>query len=207
MLLTKREYESIYKVINSLILTMGEDPTRSCLLFSVIGGYILKKHFRVHAEPAAGLAAYHLGGDNNIILFGELDVNECYTVNDYAFHCWIEAEGWLIDFMAPTFSDLQKKLGKSYSAPSNMLQKPLSQMTSSVDRLEKSGDFYLECSPAITTEKLYSLSDPIYSDFAKTCVDWYRKPPRKMKKKVVVLDENGADISVVLKGNAVVGVW
>lgn len=208
MLLTLREYERIYKVINTLLLNEGGDPANSCIMFSAFGGYILKKHYKIKAEIKAGLAAYHVGAGNDAIVFGELDEKGSLTGNNDSFHCWIEAKGWLIDFMAPTFPEIHRKFEGNYSIPSNMLQKPLSKMSPSVNDLEKAGDFYLESSPVTLQEKMsIFLSSPAYSDLAEVCVQTFRKPPKKMMKEIIIKDQNGRDMSTSLIGNTVVGAW
>lgn len=208
MLLTLREYERIYKVINTLLLNEGGDPAHSCILFSVYGAYILENHYKIKAEPKAGLAAYHIGADNDAIIFGEYDTDGNVTGKGDSFHCWVEAKGWLIDFMAPTFPELCKKSGKKYSIQSKMLQKPLAEMAPSINHLEKSGDFYLESSPVTASEKMSILSSsPAYSDLAEICVKWYRKPPKKMIQEITIKDQNGKDMSTSLKGKSLVGAW
>ena len=168
----------------------------------------MEKHYKIKAKPKAGLAAYHIGADNDAIVFGEYDAEGKLTGNGSSFHCWVEAKGWLIDFMAPTFPELYKKSGKKNSIPSNMLQKPLGKMALSVNSLEKSGDFYLEYSAVTTAKKMSILSSsPAYSDLAEICVQWYRKPPKKMIKEITIKDQNGQNMSTSLKGRTIVGAW
>lgn len=208
MILTLREYERIYKIINTLLLNEGGDPAYSCILFSAFGSYILEKHYNIRAEPKAGLAAYHVGADNDAIVFGKYDKEGSVTSSKDSFHCWVEAKGWLIDFMAPSFPELYKKSGKDYTIPVKMFQKPLSKMALSINHLEKSGDFYLEYSQVTTVEKMSILSTRhAYSDLAEICVQWYKKPPKKMINKIIIKDQNGKDMSTSLKGSIITGTW
>ena len=208
MLIKLNEYERIYKIINTLVVNEGGNAAYACILFSAFGSYVLEKHYKIRAEPKAGLAAYHVGADNDAIVFGEFDQNGILTGQANSFHCWLEAEGWLIDFMAPAFPELYKKPGKSFFIPPYMLQKPLSKMASSAEALRNPGDFYLESDPITTINRMSILSSSqAYSDLAEICVNWYKKPPQKIPKTIQIYDQNGKNISTALIGKTVTGAW
>lgn len=208
MLITLGEYERIYKVINTLVINESGDPAYACILFSAFGSYILEKHHKIKTHFKAGLAAYHVGADNDAIVFGEFNSDGELTGREGAFHCWLETDEWAIDFMAPSFPELYKKFGKPLSIPSYMFQKPLSKMATSIEELKTSGDFYLESDPASVLDKMSVVaSRQAYADLAEICVQWYQRPPKKMQKSIKILDQNGKDMSTSLKGNTVVGAW
>ena len=203
MLIKLKDYERIYKVINSIVRNEGADPSVCCIFFSAYGAYILSKHFKVNAYPRAGLAAYHLGGVGNALIFGE----ECeggFTGENEAFHCWVEADGWAIDFMAPAFSLIDKKM----AIPPKMFQKPLSEMAESPFDLAQSGDFYLSSTPEVTARKMSILSKSMaYSDLADICAQWFKKSPKKMHKSIPIADAKGNQNNVPLLGRSVIGRW
>ncbi len=204
MLLKLKDYERIYRAINSIIKNEDADPSISCIFFSAYGSYILSKHYKIDATPKAGLAAYHIGFNNDAILFGEEHEGSITGERD-AFHCWVEADGWVIDFMSPAFPQL-----KNINSPitSKMFQKPLSEMASSISGLRKSGDFYLESTPISTAKHMQVLSRSMaYSDLAEICAQWYKKPPKKIPRTIAVGDAKGNKNPVHLIGNPVVGAW
>jgi hypothetical protein len=207
VLLTLKEYQRMYKVINSIVENEGWHTAHSCIYFSYFGAYILKKCYNIEAEIRCGHAAYCIGGDNKVICFGELNHRGNFSDKSVSFHCWIEAKGWLIDFLAPNFPQMQGKEFDVESLPSYMLQKPLAEM-SPLNQLDKRGDFYLEFNSRLAKEKLSFLSKQIiFLDMAKLCADWYTKPPKKIHDQLKISNKIGTEMIVKLRGNRVTGKW
>jgi len=209
MLLTLKQYQRVYKVIHSIVEHLGKDPAVACMYFSSFGAYILKKHFNINAEIKSGYAAYQVGNDGKVICFGHLDEEGKFSNKSVSFHCWIEAEGWLIDFMAPNFPRMYDENGVkvNFILPCCMLQKPLSEMSSSISKLHKTGDFYLETDLNSAQERFSDLRDQRNGYFAELCVDWYVKPPRNILKQINVLDQKGKEMIIELRGSKVTGKW
>ena len=204
MLLKLKDYERIYRVINSIVINENADPSISCIFFSVYGSYILSKHYKINAFPKAGLAAYHIGTNNDVIMFGE-EYDGIFTGERDAFHCWIEADGWVIDFMAPAFPQLKSVRS---SIDSKMFQKPLSSMAASAHELRHSGDFYLESTSKSTVKHMSVLSEsPVYSDLAEICVQWFTRPPKNIQTNIIIGDAKGNKNSVALVGNSITDTW
>lgn len=203
MIINSAEYERIYKIINSMVLNEGLTAEVSCILFSFFGAQILKNHYNLNALPKAGIAAYQLGNDESAKIIVDKDAS---------FHCWIEVDGWFIDFMAPAFSDLKvtksaiKKGGLTVS--SKMMQKPLSNMSSSVAELKQAGDFYLEANNAVLANKYMVIKNtPVFGDLADVCSQWYTKPPKGIISSMVIEDQEGELTSIPLQGERVIGAW
>ena len=151
MIIDSTEYERIYKIINSMVLNEGLSPDVSAILFSFFGAQILKKHYDLNALPKAGIAAYQLGdGEGSKVVADETQ----------SFHCWVEVDGWLIDFMAPCFSTLTPVNENGLKIQPRMVQKPLSNMSDSVSELKKAGDFYLEANHAVLAKKYTVINPP-----------------------------------------------
>ncbi len=208
MKIKMQDYERIYKTINAIILNENANPTVVCTFFSFYGSYILANHYKIQAQPVAGLCLYHLGGNNNILTFGELD-GERLVSTTQGFHCWVLADGWLIDFMAPNFPKLLKNAGHKFTCNPKMMQKPISLMAHSVNDLKSEGDFFFEVNQELTKERAQYLSSSLaYADIADICIQWYRKPPRKMLQQIQITDEKGNQNSVSLSERPViVGAW
>lgn len=199
------DFERIYKTINSVILNEKVDPTGACTFFSFFGAFILREHYKIDAQPVAGLCMYHMGGDNNVLTFGKRAKDKIVADTD-AFHCWVEGEGWLFDFMAPAFSDFFLNLG--YRIEPKMIQKPLASMANSSLNLIAEGDFYLEPDSEVMKDRMrYLSSSPAYDDLAEICKQWYTKPPKKMQKSIQIGNGKGKLSSVVLTGKSVIGTW
>lgn len=182
-----------------MVINEEVSPEISCVLFSFWGAYILKKHYDLNALPKAGLAAYHIGGDNNAsIAVGKAE----------PFHCWVEVDGWLIDFMAPFYSVLNKKQQNGQKILPKMMQKRLSDMATSLSDVKKTGDFYLEASNCVLSEKYEVIANtPVYGDLAGVCSHWYKKPPKNIKHKMIIEDQGGNLTNILLQGENIYGSW
>lgn len=141
MLITRSNYDRIYQVINSILRNEGANPAVACVFFAGFGAYILERHFGIDAQPRGGLAAYRFSG-NDLVVFGER-IEGGFTGDESSFHCWVEAEGWAIDFMAPAFAALNPEL----DIPAKMFQRPLKLMAPTLNDLARPGIF--SCGPVI----------------------------------------------------------
>jgi hypothetical protein len=202
MLIKQSDYHRIYRVINSLLINENADPASACMYFSTFGAFILEHHYKVKATPKGGLAAYNLGGD--LILFADHREDGYVTGAGENFHCWVEAEGWAIDFMAPAFSQAAREL----SVPSKMFQRPLSSMASSLNALAQSGDFFYKSEPEATARRFADWrKQAMIGDLATIAATWFRKSPKQMQSAISVSDKNDKTKTIPLSGNALTGAW
>jgi len=198
------DYERVYRVVNSVIENEGADPSEACIFFSAYGSYILSKHYGLDASPKAGLAAYRIGQGDEVLAFGEI-LNGELTGEEDAFHCWVEVNDWVIDFMAPAFSLLPHK---KFSIPAKMFQKPFSKMAPSLKELNEPGDFFLSSTPKSTQKHMSVLSTSMaYGDLAEICATWFTKPPKKIEREIQIGNAKGSLNSVRLTGQRLVGTW
>lgn len=202
MLIKQSDYHRIYRVINSLLINENANPATASMYFSTFGAFIIEHHFKVKAKPKGGLAAYNLEGKH--ILFADQRDDGYVSGAGENFHCWVEADGWVIDFMAPAFSD---------SAPglfihSKMFQRPLSSMAPSINDLSQSGDFFYRSEPDATSLRFADWrKNPMIGDLASLATNWFRKSPKKMQVSITVRDQGGKTNIVPLVGKSLVGAW
>lgn len=200
MLIKQTDYHRIYSVINSLLLSENANPATASMYFSVFGAYLLKQHFKINATPKSGLAAYRLG--DNIMVFADQKEDGFVTGDGENFHCWIEANGWAIDFMAPAFTL------NGTALPPKMLQKPLDSMARDINSLQTSGDFFYVSTPSATAHRFAGWKDAAaIGDLARLAEIWFRKAPKKMMPSMTVTDEFGAQKQVQLTGKPLTGTW
>jgi len=126
MLITLPDYRRIYFTIHSLLIADSVNSHEASMLFSIYAAQILKRHYAISAQPVVGAAAYHLGLQAKTLVFGDYQAG-CLQSTDSQHHCWVEAEGWIIDFMAPLFPVLVKRAGKEAKIDAWMMQKKTSQ--------------------------------------------------------------------------------
>lgn len=202
VLIKQSDYHRIYKVINSLLLNENADPATASMYFSTFGAFILREHFKIKATPKCGLAAFNLGGQ--VVLFADHREDGYVTGSGENFHCWIEAEGWLIDFMAPCFKDSASHL----NLEARMLQRPLSEMCTDINDVKLSGDFYLLSEDEAAKRRFADWHKrPMIGDLATIAAQWFRKSPKAMSKNITVSDHTGKQNIVNLTGHALSGTW
>ncbi len=202
MLIKQSDYHRIYKVINSLLINENANPATASMYFSTFGAFILEHHYKVDAKPKGGLAAYNLEGKH--ILFADHREDGYVSGAGENFHCWVEADGWAIDFMAPAFSESAPDL----KLPSKMFQRPLSAMAPSINDLGRSGDFFYHHEPDAMSRRFSDWRrHPMIGDLATVATNWFRKSPKQMPASIAVRDQHGKTRTVPLVGNALAGGW
>lgn len=203
MLIKQSDYHRIYRTISSLLVGSNADPVTASMYFATFGAFILKQHYKMDAvAPKGGLAAYNLGG--NIMLFADHRDDGYVSGAGDSFHCWVEADGWAIDFMAPAFSDKFSEL----AVPSRMFQRPLASMATSVNAISQSGDFFLRHEPQAMAERFAEWQKHgAIGDLASIAAKWFRKSPRHMSDSIVIESEKGEAKTVTLTGNTLSGAW
>ncbi|WP_113099291.1 DUF2026 family protein [Agrobacterium sp. fls2-241-TYG-188a] len=202
MLIKQTDYHRIYRVINSLLINENADPATASMYFSTFGAFILEHHYKVKAKPKGGLAAYNL--DGKLILFADHRDDGHVTGAGENFHCWVEADGWAIDFMAPAFSQAAREL----AVPSKMFQRPLASMAPSLNELKQSGDFFYKSEPEATARRFADWrKHAMIGDLASIAAGWFRKSPKSMQSELSVSDSSGKSRTIPLSGNALTGTW
>lgn len=202
MLIKQTDYHRIYRVINSLLINENADPASASMYFSTFGAFILEHHYKVKAKPKGGLAAYNL--DGKLILFADHRDDGHVTGAGENFHCWVEADGWAIDFMAPAFPQAVEAL----DVPSRMFQRPLASMAPSINELGQSGDFFYKSEPEATARRFADWrKHAMIGDLASIAAGWFRKSPKQMQSALSVSDSSGKSRTIPLSGNGLTGAW
>ena len=180
MLITLADYRRIYSTIHSLLIADSVNSHEASLLFSVYGAQILKRHYGIAAQPVVGSAAYHLGLQAKILTFGEYQGGHLQSTENQ-HHCWVEAHGWMIDFMAPLFPVLVKRAGKEAKLEPWMMQKPLVKVKKSLVTVQNQGNFLLLDNDSLASQKMSQMvQDKTHIQRGKLALDWFVKAPKKM---------------------------
>lgn len=207
-LIPLQDYERIYRTIYSVLKSEDANVTHSCIYFAVFGAYILESHYKISANPVAGVASYRVGDDeDDVLTFAEFAEGGLVSSSN-GFHCWVEAEGWLIDFMAPVFPQLMIEIGHSKPCERKMMQKRFPLVASSTGYLQAVGDYI--CVPDLkhTNEILSDFrSKQKNADLAQISANWFKRPPKKMLKEIPISDGNGKVNRVQLIGGMLDGIW
>lgn len=208
MLIPFPDYKRIFLTIYTILKNEDGDINKAGTYFSIIGAYLLKRHYQIDAKARMGVALYRFDEEEKNILAFAVKNGDKYDCSEDGFHAWIEADGWMIDFMAPLFRDKLKSMSKSVSCESRMFQKPLDAMCSSVEELSHSGDFLVMKDENFSNE----IIDDFFSyhmnmDLAEICSAWYRKPPFKMAKVAGIVNNKGQLRNISLRHRNILGSW
>jgi len=207
-LIPMRDYGRIHKTIYSILESEDGNTEASCFYFCLFGASILRAHYRLNAKVVAGIAAYKLDSSSgDLLVFAENQSGQV-VCSENGFHCWLEVDGWLIDFMGPLFHQMMLSRGCESSCEPWMMQKRLRSMSESIESMDKQGDFYLRSSrKQLESLERYAMSKRAYADLAEIAVGWYKRPPKKMMKSIPVADARGDVKNVSLQGKSLLGAW
>lgn len=204
MLIKLRDYERIFQIISAVIDSEDGDPAHACIQFSLFGANILKDHFRLEAKVRCGLAAYHLGEDDQVLCFGEQSA-EGLAGTEEGFHCWVEVDGWLLDFMAPKFGDLMKT---EFTARPKMFQKKHSEMILHPNDMAHAGDFFLRHDQELADHILTPICEHLgMQDLAGLCSQWFKKTPKTIPMSAATVDQKGKTRPVKLSSVSIKSNW
>lgn len=202
------DYCRISRVIAAVLDAVDANTPRACLFFAIAGAHILRSVYRINAVPMAGAAFYRVDEATGFtIAFGELDGGAAAS-HDHAFHCWLIADGFVIDFMAPIFQSSAKAGGRTEKVPPRMLQKSLANMAASPYELAAEGDFYLAPNLDLGMRLIEGwMRKPGNDDLVKICQYWYTKPPRPISPTLEIGSNDGLQIKASLRPLILEGAW
>lgn len=204
MLIKLKEYERIFQITSAIVDSEGGDPSHSCVYYSLFGANILIEHIQVEAKIRCGLAIFHMGEDGQALCFGESS-NDGISATQIGFHCGVEANRWVLGFMAPTFGD---PLKTEFTSIPKMFQQKAVKMSSHPNEMTKAGDFYLSHKQELAD----TILPPIYQrlgvqGLSSLCSQWFKKPPMKIPMSINAIDQNGRVRPVNLKNISLRSNW
>lgn len=204
MLIKLKDYERIYRIISAVLESENPDQQHSCISYSIFGAYIISQHYNVQPQIRCGLAAYYLTHEDDVLCFGEKTDRGVASGED-GFHCWVEVDGWAIDFMAPQFSKL---INGNVKVDSKMFQKRLEAMVNDVNEMARPGDFFLRHSQDLAEEVLFPRCEHLgMQDLAKMCSEWFKKCPKKIHDSAASMDQKGNRRDIKLKSIYIRSRW
>ena len=206
--ITLPEYERLFRTIHAVVANEQGDPTKACLFFAVAGAFLLKRHHKLStACPAAGVAGYNLRTPSNFSMsFGRAE-NETIVSDSNNFHCWVEADGWIVDLMAPLFDDMTPADRKGATIPRFMFQKPAIKDVNAVS-LDTPGAYLHIPNDRLTTDLMKSFTEkPAYFDLVQVCDQWYVRPPKKIAPSIRIAHQTGKAKDVFLSLVRIAGAW
>jgi hypothetical protein len=200
------EYDRIFKVIYS-ILDGRKNAPHSCMFFAAAASLLLNQRHKIRARFVAGAFLLYTGTQQDeVILIGGKNGNEIIS-NENEFHCWVQTELHIIDFMSPIFREALIKYGTDSPIPRKMFQRLLSDEAPSIDSMQKTGDFFVIPNLELTEMLLDRVTNTSSAvDLLHACYKWYRKHPQKLPD-MALCDDLGQIQQLKLTGPAIVGAW
>uniref|UniRef100_UPI003AE714C4 DUF2026 family protein n=1 Tax=Paracoccus sp. T5 TaxID=3402161 RepID=UPI003AE714C4 len=204
MLIKLKDYQRIFQIVSAVVESEGGDPAHACIQYSLFGANILVDHFGADAKVSCGLAVYHLGDDHQVLCFGTETPSGITSTNE-GFHCWVEADGWFIDFMAPKFADIKKT---EFTARPKMFQKPVVNMVEHPNQMTRADDFFFAHNSDLSDSVLIPVIEHLgIQDLAKLCSQWFKKTPKTMQVSAATVDQNGKMRPITLKEASLRSNW
>lgn len=209
LLIPFADYVRIYTTIYSVLESDKARTHRACKFFGYIGAAILAKHYNLNALPMAGAALYCVEANNSEMtnVFYGREEDGYYVSDPGAFHCWIQCEGYLLDFHAPLIRYVQIEEKSPVRSMRKMMQKPLAAQAQTLSDIEKPGDFFLMPNPELALYFVDDFAVGLAKDLANIAVDWYKKPSKNMASKITTMNKHGDHIPIHFKAPMLEGVW
>ncbi len=207
--LTLPEYERIFRVVHSVSRSLDDRPGASCLFYNTVAALLLEKSLGVQARPVMGAAFFRVHDPSaTALFFASLMEDGTCEGTENGFHCWIETEQHILDFTAPVYREYLQKLGSPLQLPRKMFQKPKAEMARSHHELRSEGDYFVQPSRHLTKMFLESvLKSPAVGDLADACLQWFKRPPKKIPESLRLMNDLREITVVNLTKIKLVGAW
>jgi len=197
----------MFRVIFS-VLEAHTEVHSACIAFSMIGAHLLRRHYKLQANAVGGAAAYALGHNFKVLTFGKIE-DGCLIAAPDGFHCWIECNGYIIDFLSPLFRDKIAEHDDSAAVPRRVFMKPLSLMSPALpQRSDIEGTFQLVASGERTEKMVQSFYETKRAqDLQAICESWYCRPPKRITPQLAIRDDLYNITHLRLRGPEIAGFW
>ena len=198
-----QDFQRISNSIAGMIIAEGASLIGKCLLFGIMGEWLLRDIYKI-ADARAKVGAFAVCvAPAKAISFAGHDG----TVNNRQnFHCWVEAGGFAFDFSSFLYPALARA-SRGLTCQALMFQKPLAEIANAMDSLKNPGEFYLLEDCALREETIApALRAPAFLDVLEILVEWYLPPPKAMK--MMYLENQAGNSKPTSVHNAVLyGAW
>jgi hypothetical protein len=179
----------------------------ACNFFAMTGAHILREHYRLPAIAVSGAAFFSLNPELYPLAFAEHANGRVFAGLD-GFHSWIESRGYVIDLLAPLFSENLAKMNQLARVPRRAFIKPLSDMASRLpQRGDPEGTFFLIADEECQANMERTHRKPMARDLQTVCSTWYQRPPKKMDTEFYIKDNRAKVMTLRRKDIGISGFW
>jgi hypothetical protein len=174
--LSFEEYERIHQVLRALMDGTDSNTAAGCRFFAAGGAAIIREHLQLDAALVSGSAflCTETTPLNGVCVSSR--TGDTVATDSKNFHCWIECQGYFIDFMAPVFREANERAGHRQRIPRRMFQRPITSVPEDPWGFRRVGDFYYGVNPELTEvfRKEKAMGEQLLTDAA---LAWFTHPP------------------------------
>lgn len=202
------DYERIFRVVHSVSKAAGNTPGKSCIFYNVAGAYLLETNYKIRAQPVMGAAFFYLHSPSSTVLsYGIANDSEVASSGD-AFHCWVQAEDYVVDFTAPVYGEALRQVGFTHKLQRKMFQRPFSKMADHPHAMSEEGDYFAYPSVELTNELMARFGTSQQAqDLVNVCAHWFKKPPKRIEEEFRTTDGKGIVEVMPLSKIRLSGAW
>jgi hypothetical protein len=201
------DYQRIFRTIYSVLSNEKGDLTKACYHINYCAAAILNQHYKLKATPHTGIAAYCVS-EKPLRIIGFFELKDGIPdVNGMNNHCWIQVNGWHLDFTTPLFPELAAQGGINVKSRKRFCKR-ISKGKEDPADLRAAGDFFAypdQAKSLATWENINS--KPGVIDLISICCQWYSKPPKSMQRAIQIGKTNQGLTTVLLSTIEVQGAW
>ncbi|WP_324261628.1 DUF2026 family protein [Altererythrobacter sp. H2] len=200
------EYNRVHQIIHGVIKDEG-NVERGCTFFSIVGSYLLNKHYGIAATAVAGGFALCVDDAPKCIFYGKDEGGKFSWGND-GFHMWVQTKDHVIDFMAPIYAESFAIAQPDVVLPRKMFQKRLEDDKQSLDDLQATGDYMVFPDPDLSEELIdHFLSRPINTDLLGIAEAWFGSRRGKQRPTISMGSNDGIVRHLTLPPTIARGAW
>jgi hypothetical protein len=204
--ITLSEYNRIHQLIHGVIRGEG-CVERGCTFFSIVGSYLLNKHFRIPATAVAGGFALCVEEEKKCIIFGK-EENKHFRWGEDGFHMWVQTESHIIDFMAPLYREAFAVAKPDVDIPRKMFQKLRADDKRTLDDVSAVGDYIVFPDPALTERLIDNfLRRVTNTDLLQVAEAWFGTRRRKQRPTLAMGSNDGIIRHLTLPSTVANGAW
>ena len=204
--LTLAEYNRVHQIIHG---TLKEEGTveRGCTFFSIVGSYLLNKHFGIPARAVAGGFALCVAEGPKCIIYGK-DKGGKFTWGNDGFHMWVQTDAHIIDFMAPIYAESFAIAQPDIEIPRKMFQRPKEDEKDELDDVGRIGDFITFPDPDLSEMLIdHFLSRPVNTDLLQIAEVWFGNRRAKQRPTLTIGSNDGLVRELALPTTIARGAW
>lgn len=203
--LTFAEYERAHQVLRALLDATESNTAAGCRFFAADGAALLREHFALDAKLVAGAAYLCTETAPRFGVCLSSRTGDTVDTDQHNFHCWIDCQGYYVDFMAPVFREAIAQASHTRRVPRRMFQRAIASVPNDPWNFQRAGDFYYYVNPSLTELFTHEKASG-EALLTNSALAWFSRPPTPIAP-TYNLAWSGGDRKVRLRPSEISGEW